>query len=83
MNAIPRSRLLLKGLGFESIETRKYLYDMFEDCDLDRHRISIIGPTKSYEDHVKLYSKVDICLDTMPYNGTTTTCEACGWGFPF
>jgi len=82
LNAIPRSRLLLKGLGFESIETRKYFYDMFEDCDLDRHRISIIGPTKSYEDHVKLYSKVDICLDTMPYNGTTTTCEALWMGVP-
>ena len=44
--------------------------------------IEFMNTVTSFEDHMNLYKKIDIALDTFPYNGVTTSFEAIWMGTP-
>jgi predicted O-linked N-acetylglucosamine transferase (SPINDLY family) len=79
---VPGSRLLLKcpALTDESVRARVSA-DLLA-LGIAAERIELMGHTRTRQDHLALYARVDIALDTFPYNGTTTTCEALWMGVP-
>ena len=81
LKANDKSRLLLKFLGGDDEDVRDYHYRHFEQLGISPERVEILG-RKSPLEHLELYGQVDIALDTYPYNGTTTTCEALWMGVP-
>lgn len=82
LSAIPSSRLLLKAQALTEVETAAGVKARFVAHGVEEGRVECRGWAAEDRDHLALYQHVDIALDTFPYNGTTTTCEALWMGVP-
>ena len=82
LDRVPGSRLLIKGTTLGDEGTRQIVLDRFREHGIDAGRVRLIGRTRTLEEHLELYNGIDVALDTYPYNGTTTTCEALWMGVP-
>jgi protein O-GlcNAc transferase len=82
LKQVENSKLLIKAGPLHDAEFCAWVRQHFEQVGVDPLRVELIGWTKDKAEHLTLYSKIDIHLDTFPYNGTTTTCEALWQGVP-
>jgi predicted O-linked N-acetylglucosamine transferase (SPINDLY family) len=78
----PESRLLLKSRQLADESVRQRLVKAFQLNGIDEGRVDLRPRVAEREHHLALYNEVDVALDTFPYNGTTTTCEALWMGVP-
>ncbi|WP_110689282.1 O-linked N-acetylglucosamine transferase, SPINDLY family protein [Salinicola endophyticus] len=81
MHQVPGSRLFLKGGQYTSPDVCQRILSTLEHHGIDSGRVLLEGPS----DHaalLKSYNRVDIALDTWPYSGGLTTCEALLMGVP-
>jgi len=82
LKAVPGSRLLIKTKPLAEAETRERIAGIFAAQGIEPARLELRGWAAGDRAHLNLYNRVDIALDTYPYNGTTTTCEALWMGVP-
>ncbi len=82
LNAIPSSRLIMKFRGLGEKSVRQQIHQCFASRGIRAERLEIRGHDPNPVSHLKAYNQVDIALDTFPYHGTTTTCEAMWMGVP-
>lgn len=75
-------RLLLKNHALADESVRKRILDEFMRFGIESSRLELFGLVDSTAAHLDLYNRIDVGLDTFPYNGTTTTCEALWMGVP-
>lgn len=76
------SRLLLKSGALAVESVRQRLADQFGEHGVAPDRLQMHGAFPSHWNHLEMYRQVDIGMDTYPYHGTTTTCEALWMGVP-
>lgn len=81
LDAAPGSRLVLKG-DYRLSEVRATTLAWFAAAGIDASRIELRPMTLLAKDHLTHYADIDIALDSFPYAGTTTTCEALFMGVP-
>jgi predicted O-linked N-acetylglucosamine transferase (SPINDLY family) len=81
LKAVPTSRLKLKFRLGKDDQIRTAYLNRFSQLGVAPERIDIHG-SRTPGEHMALYGDVDIALDTYPYHGTTTTCEALWMGVP-
>lgn len=79
MQAVPDSRLLLKNPQANTPYGCLAEYERLEKLGLDMNRVEIACTTVDY---MARYLDVDIALDTYPYVGGGTTCDALYMGVP-
>ena len=77
----PRSRLVLKwkGLNDPAVSTR--LHRVFSSLGIASDRIVLRG-NSPHPEMLAEYADIDIALDTFPFSGALTSCEALWMGLP-
>lgn len=78
----PGARLLLKNHSFQDPATRERVARRFAAMGISAERVALRAPAPDVAAHLAGYHEMDIALDSFPYHGTTTTCEALWMGVP-
>jgi len=81
LRGLPGSRLILSGDALSDEATARRFADAFSGFGLGPDRVEL-RPAGSETDRLAAYGEVDIALDTFPYSGFHSVCEALDMGVP-
>jgi len=82
LKAVPESRLLLRSRSLADQTAIRHLTGLFGAAAIAQDRLEFSGEEFGVRDHLDQYRRIDLALDSFPYNGATTTCEALWMGVP-
>lgn len=79
LQRVPGAKLLLKGRVFDTQYGCDLILSRLSKAGIEKERVDLQGYTLPY---LNVYWDVDIALDTFPYPGGGTTCDALYMGVP-
>lgn len=81
LRAASNARIVLKNTALDDPSNRVALRELFAHFGVAQERVILEGSAEHYA-FLETYNRVDITLDTFPYNGGTTTAESLWQGVP-
>ena len=82
LTKVPGSRLVPKNAALGESSVCERVLGVLQKEGIAPERVELLGWTRTLAEHLGAFGAVDIALDTYPYHGTTTTCEALWMGVP-
>ncbi len=82
LSRVEGSKLLVKTMMLDQPSVRRDVSDALSQAGIPVDRQILLGRTSSPYEHMQTYRLVDLCLDSFPYNGTTTSCDTLAMGVP-
>jgi len=82
LSCVDGSMLLVKNKMLDQPSVRRDVAEALAAAGIPPGRQRLVGRTDPASEHMKTYRDVDLCLDSFPYNGTTTTCDSLVMGVP-
>jgi len=79
---VPNSRMVIKGRGLGDSQLRQRVSKIFAAQGVSEGRLELFDYLRDKQSHLSLFGKIDIMLDSFPYSGATTVCEALWMGVP-
>lgn len=79
--ALPNARLRWQCKQFDDATVMAACVQRVQQHGIDAARVSLLGSV-SREAYLTAHAEVDVILDTFPFSGGTTTCEALWMGVP-
>jgi len=78
LQAVPNSTILIQAEPGEHVDVMR---SIFTRASIDANRVRF-SPKKNLLDYFRLYETLEVALDSFPYAGGTTTCDALWMGVP-
>lgn len=81
LKAINGSRLVIKTHALNEVSVVKRIIGLFNEQGIEADRLDLRDDSP-YLQMLEQYGEIDVSLDTFPFNGGATTCEALWMGVP-
>ncbi len=81
LKAVPDSLLVLKWKCFEDKSVCENTAARFQRYGIEKRQLQLRGAS-SHQEMLAQYNDIDIALDTIPFSGALTSCEALWMGVP-
>jgi predicted O-linked N-acetylglucosamine transferase (SPINDLY family) len=81
LQAVPGSRLVLRAAAYGQASTVAFVRERMEGLGMPVERV-VFAPHVPLEELHRAYADIDVALDTFPFAGGVTTCDALAHGVP-
>jgi predicted O-linked N-acetylglucosamine transferase (SPINDLY family) len=82
LHALPQAKLLLEDSALHEEETHQRILTGLASHGIEAARVEFIPYIRGHERHMVLYDRLDVALDTIPFNSGTTAYDALWMGVP-